>query len=140
MIIYTDKFGFESDDMEGVTEELSQVLEIEPDLRWNDSLGGEISVFGEYDQPGGDLTLYFNFFHDGIEPELQENAYPEMELILLVEQEDSYVDYEPKLNKMKKFKAVLMQRRRYEDSVGKEVLFDLAKKRARKKEGGQEET
>lgn len=133
MIFYTDKFGFESDDMEGVTEELGQALGMEAELRWNDSLGGEISAFGERGEKGGRLVLYFNFFHDGIEPELQEEGYPEMELILLVEQQGAYVDYEPKLNKMTRFKPARLHRNRYDDETDKdEDLFDLAKERGRR--------
>jgi len=37
MDLFTDKFGFESEDLDAVTTELSRVLEMPSELRFNES-------------------------------------------------------------------------------------------------------
>jgi len=134
MLFFTDKFGFKSDDLDAITSELSRVLNQPPRLQFNDSLGGDYSAFGKTEEPGGRKRVYHNHFHDGIEPDIQEEDFPELGLILLIEHEVQrqvdYVDYEPVLRKMKNFEPVLLYRDRLDESTGKdEVLFDLTKKK-----------
>ena len=136
MIFYTEKFGFSTDDLDAVTAELSRVLEKPAKPRFGDSRGGDYSAFGKYDEPGGGLSLYHNHFHDGIEPDIQEEDFPELGLILLIEhaieRDADYVDYEPVLKEMRTFEPVLLYRSRYPDGADKaEVLFDLAKEEGR---------
>lgn len=134
MLFFTDKFGFESEDLDAVTTELSQVIEQPVEPHFYEGFGGDYSAFGNSDEPGGGLSLYHNHFHDGIEPDIQEEDFPELGLILLIEhvieRETDYVDYKPVLRKMKSFEPILLYRDRFDEVTGKdEVLFDLAKRK-----------
>ena len=136
MIFYTEKFGFKSDDLDAVTAELSRVLERPVEPHSSAERGGDYSAFGDFDEPGGGLSLYHNHFHDGTGPDIQEEDFPELGLILLIahviERETDYVDYEPVLQKMKTFEPILLYRERFDKTTGKdEVLFDLAKDKDR---------
>ena len=86
MILYTEVFGFESDDLSAVTEELSRAIGMPPEPHFYEGFGGDYFAFGDADEPGGGLSLYHNHFHDGLEPDIQEEDFPELGLILLVEQ------------------------------------------------------
>ena len=68
MNYFTGKFGFKSDDLSAVTAELSRVLNMPAEPHFYEGYGGDYSAFGEYDEPGGQLSLYRNHFHNGIEP------------------------------------------------------------------------
>ena len=45
MDLFTEKFGFESEDLGGVTETLSDALNLKPEHRFSDGYGGDISSF-----------------------------------------------------------------------------------------------
>lgn len=127
MILNTEKFGFESDDLAAVTAAISRALEVPARPRFYEGFGGDFSSFGKYKEAGGVLSLYRNHFHDGEDRVVQEESFPELGLILLVEQRGEYKNYEPILAKMDTFKPILLLRRRYDDETReKEILFDLA--------------
>ena len=76
--------------------------------------------------------LYHNHTADITGQIIHEDDFPELGLILLIEQEGEYVDYESKLNKMERFKPVLLYRSEYPDGVENyDVLFDLAEDRSK---------
>jgi hypothetical protein len=131
MKIFTDKFGFESDDLEAVTAEVSRATKLEAVPHHYEGRGGDYSAFGMLDSSDGKLSLYVNHFHDEIESVIQEKDFPEMGMILKVEQRDNYVDYEPVLRKIQTFKPILLCRRQYDSETRvTDVLFDLAKERS----------
>jgi hypothetical protein len=131
MEMFTDKFGFENDDLNAVTAELSQVLDMPVELRFNDAYGGDFIAFGHSGEHGGRLKLYSNHIIYGGESDILEEKFPELGLVLLIEQRNNYVDYEPDLRKMQKFKPILLYRERYEtESQALEVIFDLARERS----------
>ena len=133
MIFYTEKFGFSTDDLDAVTAELSRVLERPVEPHSSEERGGDYSAFGDFDEPGGGLSLYHNHFHDGTGPDIQEEDFSELGLILLIEHAiERDVDYEPVLQKMKTFEPILLYRERFDKTTGKdEILFDLATKEGR---------
>jgi len=128
MNIFFDKYGFESGDLNAVTTALSQVLKLTAEVKFNDSYGSDISSFGKRDGMGGRLVLYHNHTADITGPIVHEDDFPELGLILRIEQRDKHIDYEPKLRRMDRFKPILLYRSQRLESKGKsEVLFDLAK-------------
>lgn len=132
MIYHTEYYGFESEDLDALTEELTRVLEMTPRLSRSDALGSDLTAFGDEEKPGGSLRLYHNHTHDGVEPIVQRRAHPKMGSILRIVQIGSYVDYAPKLERIEGFETVLLQRRRYDsDTREREILFDLAKEEGR---------
>lgn len=132
MDYFTEEFGFESDDLELVAEELARVLNMRPEHRFSDSFGGDISSFGKRGAPGGRLILYYNHSRDTSGPYVNEGNFPEFGLILNIEQEGDYVDYEPMLHQMVGHMPILIERRRWLESKGKrEILFDLGKARSK---------
>jgi len=132
MDYFTEKFGFKSDDFDGMTKELEHVLNMIPEHRFSDSYGGDISLFEKDSASDGSLVLYHNHSGDASGPYVNEEEFPELGLILKIEQQGEYVDYEPKLNRMENFKPILLYRSRYEsESKRKEIKFDLAKERAK---------
>lgn len=134
MDLFTEKFGFESGDIDTVTEELARALDMKPDLRFYEGYGGDYTSFRDPDRPGAHMSLYLNNHMEVDGPTTHEEDHPELGLILLIEQEGDYVDYEPKLRRMEKFAPILIHRRRRLESKGKkEVLFDLAKDRSKPK-------
>ena len=134
MDYFTEKFGFESDDLGKVTDEISRILSMLPEHRFNDSYGGDISSFGKRGEPGGRLILYYNHSGDISGPYVHEEEFPELGLVLLVEQRNTYLDYEPRLRQMTAFEPILLYRSRHLESVGRsEELFDLAKDRSKPK-------
>lgn len=136
MNFFTDRYGFESDDLDSVTEELASALKMMPEHRFNDALGGDISSFGRRGARGGRLILYRNYTADITGPIIHEEDFPELGLILLIEQRDQYVDYDQKLQKMKKAIPILLHKSRYDGEIRKDdVLFDLAKERLRSNSG-----
>jgi hypothetical protein len=131
MIYFTEKFGFEADEFDAVTNELKRVLNMLPEHRFNDSYGGDISLFEIDKMPDGHLILYHNHSGDASGPYVNEEDFPELGLVLLIEQQGEYVDYEPRLKRMEKFKPILLHRSQYEvESKRNEVKFDLAKERS----------
>ncbi|MCG8545013.1 MAG: hypothetical protein MJE12_12480 [Alphaproteobacteria bacterium] len=132
MDFFTDKFGFKSDDLDAVTAELSRVLDMPVEPHFYEGFGGDYSAFGEHDELGGQLSLYRNRFHNGREREIHEEDFPELGLVLLIEQQGQHVDYVPILQKIQSFKPILLYRDRYLERPDKsEVLFDLAKEEGR---------
>ena len=122
MRITTEVFGIKSEDLDAVTEEMATVLSTEANLRYGEGRGGDYSAFDP--ETGGSLTLQDNF--NDIEQEWTQKNYKEFGLIVLVQQKDSYFDYEPQLSGMKRFPATLLHRRRYDSETGeKEHLFEL---------------
>jgi hypothetical protein len=132
MKLFTDKFGFESDDLEAVTTEVSRVTKLEAEPRYYEGRGGDYSAFGKLDSSDGKLSLYVNHFHDETELVIQEKDFPEMGIILKVELRNNYVDYEPALRKIQAYKPVLLFRRQYDSETRvTDVLFDFAKERSK---------
>jgi hypothetical protein len=132
MDIFFDKYGFESDNFDAVTKALSQVLKLTAEVKFNDSYGGDISSFGKRDAMGGRLVLYHNHTADITGPIVHEDDFPELGLILRIEQRDKHI--ETKLRRMEGFKPILLYRSQRLESKGKsEVLFDSAKERAKRK-------
>lgn len=126
MDYFTEKFEFESDDLSKVTEEIAHALHMIPQRKFNDSYGGDISSFGKRGEQGGRLILYYNHSGDISGPYVHEEEFPDLSLILLIEQQNNYTDYEPKLRQMASFKPILLYRSQRLESSGKtEVLFDL---------------
>lgn len=129
--LFSDKYAFESDDLDAVTAEMERVLGMEHASAFYVGFGGVYSVFGAFGAPGGRLRLTVN--HDEDEyghPRVMEEGFPEMGLILLIEQEETYVDYGPKLRRMSGFEPVLLEKRRYTSATKSyEILHDLAKER-----------
>ena len=127
MIFYTEVFGIKSEDLDAVTEEVAAALGTEPDLRYGEGRGGDYSAFRPTE--GGRLILQNNFvgFDEWDESEdWAEKDYKEFALIILVEQHESYLDYEPKLASMKRFPATLLYRRQYDDETReRKVDFEL---------------
>lgn len=133
MDIFFDKYGFEIDDLNVVTEALSQVLKLTAKVKFSDSYGSDISSFGKRGTMGGRLVLYHNHTADLTGPIVHEDDFPELGLILRIEQQDKHIDYEPKLRRMERFKPILLYRSQWLESKGKsEVLFDLAKERLKR--------
>jgi hypothetical protein len=134
MDLFSETVGFESEDLAKVTVAIANALELKPEHRFSDSYGGDISSFEDPNAPDAEFTLYYNHVGDITGPYMHEEDFPELGLILSIEQEGHYVDYEPKLKRMEKFKAILLHRSRYDtESKKNEVLFDLAKKRSKSK-------
>ena len=134
MDLFTEKFGFESDNIDAVTEELARALYMKPERRFYEGYGGDYTLFRDQDKPNGDLVLYLNNHLDVDGPITHEESYPELGLILLIEQEGEYVDYEVKLNKMRQFRPILLYRTKYPEGADNfEVLFDLAEERFKTK-------
>ena len=124
MRITTEVFGIRSEDLDAVTEEVAATLNTEADLRYGEGRGGDYSAFDP--DTGGSLILQDNF--NGIEQDWEQKDYKEFGLIVLIEHEDSYFDYEPQLTSMKRFPATLLHRRRYDSETReKELLFELRK-------------
>lgn len=83
---------------------------------------------------GGRLILYANHTGDIAGSYVHEEDFPEFGLILSIEQEGEYVDYEPKLLRMEKYRPILFHRSRYETETKKgEILFDLANEQSKQK-------
>lgn len=130
MVIFTDKYGFVSDDLDAVTEELARILDMIPEAHFNEGRGGDYWVFRENDTPDGRLVVYLNHSLDVDGPIIQEDDFLELGVILLIEQRDEYVDYELKLRGMNKYEPILLYRSKYPPDAGQpRVLFDLAKER-----------
>jgi hypothetical protein len=128
MDYFAEKFGFESDDLNKVTKEIARVLHMASQHKFSDSYGGDISSFGKRGEQGGRLILYYNHSGDISGPYIHEEDFPELGFILLIEQQNNYTDYEPKLRQMTSFKPILLYRSQRLESRGKsEVLFDLVK-------------
>jgi hypothetical protein len=134
MEYFSDDYGFESDDIDLVTEELEKALGMRAEHRFNDSFGGDISSFGKRGTLGGRLNLYHNHSGDISGSYIHQEGFPELGLILSIEQEGHYVDYEPKLRRMDKAKPILLRREKYDTVSEKdEILFDLATEHPRSK-------
>jgi len=132
MDMFTEKYGFESDDLDAVTKELARVLGMAAKLHFYEGYGGDYTVFGERGKPGGHMSLYPNNHAEVDGPTTHEEDFPELGLILLIQQQGQYFDYGPKLRKMENLRPILLHRRQLLDSIGKkEVLFDLARDRAK---------
>lgn len=132
MDYFTDKFGFESDDIEAVTGELARATKLKAEPHSYEGFGGDYSAFGNSNDHGGQLSLYTNRFHDGIEPDIHEENFPELGLVLLIEQQGEYVDYKPIFKELDGFESILLYRDRYLAATDKsEVVFDLAKEQSK---------
>ena len=128
MDLFTDLYGFEGDDLDAAGDELERVLGMRKRTRNSDNYGGDYFSFGSRYDPGGILTIYTNHFTVTNDEYIQEDDFPELGLILLIEQRDEYVDHGPTLAKMKGFKPILLYRSEYPaDADRRTVLFDLAK-------------
>jgi hypothetical protein len=117
-----------------VTEELEKALSMKAERRFNDSFGGDISSFGKGEAPGGRLILYHNHSGDISGSYIHQKNFLELGLILSIEQEGDYVDYEPKLRRMDNVKPIPLRREKYDTASEKdEILFDLAAERPKSK-------
>ena len=134
MDLFTETYGFESDDLDAVTKELARVLKMTPETHFYEGYGGDYTSFGDRYKPGGDISLYPNHHAEVDGPTTHEEDFPEMGLILLIQQRKQYVSYEPKFQQMELFNPILLHRSRYETETKKnEILFDLAKERSKPK-------
>ena len=133
MRITTEFFGIKSEDLDAVTEDVAAALNIEAELRYNEGRGGDYSAFSP--ESGADITLYDNY--NGIDREWTLEDYKEFGLLILIEQRDSYFDYESQLTGMKRFPATLLHRNHYDHETGEDRdLFVLKEARAKAEDSG----
>lgn len=133
MQVTTEVFGIESKDLDAVTEEVAKALGTKADLRYGEPRGGDYTAFDP--ETGGSVSLQKNY--NGIEQEWEEKDYKEFGLIIIIEQEENYFDYEPKLAGMKRFPATLLYRNHYDHETGVDKdLFVLKEARAKAQDSG----
>ncbi len=96
MDLFSEKYGFESNDLDSVTKELARILDMTPEPHFYEGYGGDYTAFGDIYEPGGHLLLYPNHHEEVDGPTTHEGDFVELGLILLIEQRNEHIDYEPK--------------------------------------------